>query len=102
MGIIIVIIGEKLAQPLSPDQFENKCSSSLPTNDTSVPTCFHSSQNSSILTDETALSDQNHTIMFCIGITIVNFIILVACFRPKYRRVESEKRCTFEKSVVVK
>ena len=106
MGIIIVLVGQAIQFPLASNLIAiNQCGGSSKLNDTSLPRCFQSSQNNSvpsILTKATDLYDSSHTIWMCLAITVVNYFILVGCFWPKYRRIESEKRSSFEKSVMVK
>ena len=102
MGIIIVLVGQLLQSPLSPEFVAiNKCAGPSIVNDTSVPKCFRISDNSSIpssLDGATPLSDPTHTITFFMGIVALNFFIMVLCLWPKYKRIESEKRTSFEKS----
>lgn len=102
-GIVIVLIGEQIQFPLSDELIAiNKCSGTQVVNDTSIPACFLPSRNDSIpsvITDSTELSNSSNTIILCLFITVVNFFILVVCLRPKYRRVEAEKRNSFEKSI---
>ena len=108
MGIVIVLVGEQMQFPLSDDLIAiNQCQGSVKqlANDTSIPSCFLPPNNSSIPTpikESTQLYNSTYTILFCMILTVVNYLLLVWCFWPKYRRVESENRASLEKSVVVK
>ena len=105
---MIVLIGQLIQSPLSEDLIaKNKCQGSLlaHANDSSVPSCFRPSTNNSIpspIKQSTELYDSTNTILFCVVLTAVNFLIFVFCFWPKYKRVDTERRSNLEKSVVVK
>lgn len=107
MGMVIVLIGQQINSPLSADLIAiNKCGGSEIGNDTSsIPLCFRPSQNSSIpsvFVKPTELYNATNTILFCLVLMVINFIVFVACLHPKYKRVESEKISSFEKSIMVK
>ena len=103
MGMVIVLIGEQVNAPLADKFVEiNKCGGAqVLVNDTSMPKCFQP-QNSSVpseIVESTDLSDSTNTIIFCLVLTAVNFLLLVICLQPKYRRMELEKQTNFEKSL---
>ena len=103
MGILIVLIGEQIQYSLSDELLAiNKCGSSEVLNDSSIPKCFRPSHNDSVpstIVQATELTNSTNTVTFCLALTIVNLFILVVCLRPKYKRMESEKRASFEKSI---
>ena len=107
MGIVIVLVGQQIQSPLSDDLIAtNKCQGSiLHANDTTVPSCFLPSSNASIpshIKESTELYSSTHTVLLCLLLTVVNFLILVFCFWPKYKRVDSERKSNLEKSIIVK
>lgn len=101
---MIVLVGEQITFPLSDELLDiNKCSGTQVGNDTSVPKCFRPSHNKSIpsvITDSTELSNSSNIIIVCLILTFVNFVFLVVCLQPKYKRVEAERQNSFEKSVL--
>ena len=106
MGIVIVLVGQLIQYPLSDELIAiNQCGDTSNLNDTSVLNCFQPSHNNSVpptIKKATDLYNSSHTIFFCLALMLANFFILVICFRPRYRRMESEKRSSFEKSTRVK
>ena len=104
MGIILVSVSEILATPLSSELKSIAQCSSTPDHDShyDVPQCF---QNSTIHSNSTGgddeATDQRHTVwLFAILVSIV-FVFFVFVFRPKYQRVDSERRASFEQSTYV-
>ena len=69
-----------------------------------LPYCFQESHNISIpskLVETTELSDQKHGVWFFAILMSVVYVFFVVVFRPKYKRVDSERRSSFEQSVYV-
>lgn len=103
VGIVIVLIGEVIQTSLPAELVDiNQCLGASVTNDSSIPSCFRPSHNSSvpsIIHQSTQLKDSSNTIILCLILTVVNFVFLVLCFWPKYKRMDSEKRDSFEKSL---
>ena len=104
MGIILVSVSEILATPLSSELKSIAQCSSTPDHASQydVPQCF---QNSTIHSNSTGgddeANDQRHTVwLFAILVSIV-FVFFVFVFRPKYQRVDSERRASFEQSTYV-
>ena len=102
-------MSEILATPLSSDLLNvNKCGSTpvshYNSNTSTLPYCFQKSHNDSIpskIVDSDELTDQKHTVwLFTILIALV-YVLFVFVFQPKYKRVDSERRASFEQSVYV-
>ena len=103
VGIVIVLVGEMIQVPLSDELIKiNQCLGPSVTNDSSIPSCFRPSHNSSIpsvIRQSTELTDSSNTIIFCLVLTVLNFMFFVLCFCPKYKRMDSENKASFEKSL---
>lgn len=106
--MVIVLVGQQIQYPLSNDLLKiNQCQGTVVdlSNDTSVPSCFQPSNNASIpssIKEATELYNLTYTVIMCLGLTVLNFLILVICFWPKYLRVDSERKSSLEKSIAVK
>ena len=109
VGIILVLLSQVLSTPLPYElQQVNQCGSTISTgshgNVSTLPLCFQESHNNSIpskTTESVSLVDQQHGVWFFSVMISVVFVFFVVVFRPKYKRVESEKRASFEQSVYV-
>lgn len=105
VGIVIVLVCQEFKYPFPEELLDiNKCGPPK-LNESSMPFCLRPSSNQSIpvpFEDSTPLYDPRPSILFCLGIIFINFIFLTLCLWPKYKRLESEKRKSFEKSVCIK
>ena len=110
MGILLVFISSSvLATPLPQYLLQvNQCGSTAVShhsgNTSTLPSCFQVSRNSSVpskLTESDELIEQQHGVWFFAILISVIFVFFVFVFHPKYKRVESEKRASFEQSVYV-
>ena len=102
-------VSEVLATPLSTELMSiNQCGSSTvshhSSNISTLPSCFQQSHNNSVpskLIDSEQVFDQKYSVwLFTILIAVV-FVFFVFVFQPKYRRVDSERRASFEQSTYV-
>ena len=105
IGIVVISVSQSFQHPLPTNLLHsNQCGSRNPSlNDTSMPKCFYLPSNQSFpisYKDSTPLYDPTPTVLLCVAITIANFLVLVLLLWPKYKRFNSEKRKTFEKSNV--
>ncbi len=104
IGIVVITVSQSFSYSL-PDNLLaiNQCTSKSPAlNDTSMPKCFYLPNNQSVpivFKDSVPLNDPAPTILFCLSLTVFTFLILVFLFWPKYRRLESERLNSLEKSV---
>ena len=109
MGIVFVFMSQILSTDLSPELMQiNQCGSSVVNdhygNESTMPSCFEESHNSSIasvIVESVQPRDQQHAVWFFAILMCAVYLFFVVVFRPKYKRVESEKRASFEQSVYV-
>ena len=105
IGIVMVLICQAFQFPLSDDLVAiNKCvgvSSSI--NESSVTQCSGKSPSNFMpYKNSTPLYDPRPIILLFLGILFVNSFFVTLCLWPKYKRLNSEKINTFEKSVCVR
>ena len=109
MGVILVSASEFLATDL-PSELKDvaRCSispadSHYSSNTSTVPHCFQNSTGHSKSTDndDDEATEQKHTVWLFTILASVAFVFFVFVFRPKYRRVDSERRASFEQSTYV-
>jgi len=103
IGIVVISVSQSFQSPLPAHLLQqNQCGSKSPAlNDTSMPKCFNLPSNQSIpipYKGSTPLYDPTPTVLLCMAITVANFLLLVLLLWPKYKRLNSEKIKTFEKS----
>lgn len=92
-GTVLVLIGQALETDLPKELWpQSQCS----VDDVSESPCFNSIYNISIQ-NSTALDpkvpqDLTYTGLFYMGLMSLNFLIFVVAFRPRYRRLQADRR----------
>jgi len=105
MGIAIVLLSQVLQVDLTPDLMAaNKCASTSNALNSSQPSCFHSNNTGNPQYQIGASiqpKDLSYVVLFSVALMSAVYLFFVLVFPPRYRRVEAEKRVSFEKSMYV-
>ncbi len=82
----------------------SQCISDVDVNSTSLPSCHRHANNASIPDDimsSLALNELGPAMIFIPTFTALLFVFYVLFFWPKYKRINAEKKASFEQSVYV-
>lgn len=98
MGIVLVLLGQGLQFNLSPDLLSESVCAADSTNSSKLPCLLENNPQLSNLTDldrSTELPKEfTHALLLYDGLAVAVLILLVVAFRPKFKRLEMEKRAT--------
>lgn len=98
MGIILVLLGQGLQFNVSPDSLSESVCAADSTNSSKLPCLLENNpdlRNSSNL-DRSAEFPQDftHALLLYDGLAVAVLFLLVVAFRPKFKRLEMERRAT--------
>lgn len=95
MGIVLVLIGQAVQFDLQPvsRREQSQCGVEPVGNSSNILTCHQENFNGTnpILSHEVP-QDLTYALLIYCGVGAVTLVLLVAAFRPRYKRVESEER----------
>ena len=99
MGIVLVLLGQELEFDVSRESISESVCSLGSTNSSQLPCLVENDPSLSNIThlDLSAEIPQDftHALLFYDGLAFAVLCLLVLAFRPKYKRLEMEKRATF-------
>jgi hypothetical protein len=99
MGIVLVLLGQGLQFNLSSDQLSKSVCAADSTNSSKLPCLLDNNpelpHNSTNLDRSIELpKDFTHALLLYDGLAVAVLLLLVVAFRPKFKRLEMERRAT--------
>ena len=98
MGIVLVLLGQGLQFNLSPDLLSESACAVDSTNSSQLPCLLENNPELRNLTDLDRSSeipkDFTHALLLYDGLAVAVLFLLVVAFRPKFKRLEMERRAT--------
>ena len=98
MGIVLVLLGQGLQFNLSPDMLSKSVCAVGSTNSSELPCLLENNPELQNLTDLDRSAeiprDFTHALLLYDGLAVAVLLLLVVAFRPKFKRLEMERRAT--------
>ena len=98
MGIVLVLLGQGLQFNLSSDQLSESVCAADSTNSSNLPCLLDNNPELRNLTNLDRSvefpKDFTHALLLYDGLAVAVLILLVVAFRPKFKRLEMERRAT--------